>query len=52
MGGVMLENVEWSGGLRDRTLPPDHQKQATINAGIRRIIEKIKSTVFPIHGIT
>lgn len=52
MGGVMLENMEWSGGLRDRTLPPDHQKQAMINAEIKKVIKRIKSTVFPIHGIT
>jgi len=52
LGGVMLENVEWSGGFRDRTLPPDHQKQDMINTEINRIIKKVKSTVFPIHGIT
>jgi acetoin utilization protein AcuC len=51
MGGVMLENVEWSGGLRDRVLPPDYQKKSKINAEINRVIKKIRSAVFPLHGI-
>jgi acetoin utilization protein AcuC len=35
MGGVMLGNTEWSGGLRDRVLLSD----------------AVRRTVFPIHGL-
>ena len=51
LGGVMLENIEWPGGLRDRTLVPDTNQSHRVGKEIKRIIKKIKSTVFPIHGI-
>jgi acetoin utilization protein AcuC len=51
MGGVMLENTEWAGGLRDRILPPISGLKEFIDSEIRRITDKIKSTVFPLHGL-
>jgi acetoin utilization protein AcuC len=51
MGGVMLENIEWPGGLRDRILPTDVNLKRFVDAEISRVTEKIKSEIFPIHGI-
>ena len=51
LGGVMLQNADWRGGLRDRVLPiPQTQRQA-----VRRIVEatiqEVRGKVFPIHGL-
>jgi len=51
MGGVMLASTEWAGGLRDRVLLTDAGKHGEINAEIDRVIAKIRSTVFPLHGL-
>jgi acetoin utilization protein AcuC len=51
MGGVMLETTEWAGGLRDRTFPPDVDKQMAIHDEIQKILKKLKSILFPIHGL-
>ena len=51
MGGVMLEPTEWSGGLRDRVLLTDGGRRAAIDAEIGITIEKIKGTLFALHGI-
>jgi acetoin utilization protein AcuC len=51
LGGVMLNNTEWKGGLRDRVLViPAAQKEAVTQA-LDRTIKKVKSLVFPIHGL-
>jgi hypothetical protein len=51
MGGVMLENREWFGGLRDRMLLSDAGRRSVVEVEIRHVVEKIKTTVFPIHGV-
>lgn len=51
LGGVMLESTDWYGGLRDRQLPVDNQKHQGIMQSINDTIEKIKTTVFPFHGL-
>ena len=51
MGGVMLENVDWSGGLRDRIIPADARHLESINVEIDLVVKKIKSTIFPLHGL-
>jgi len=51
MGGVMLENTDWIGGLRDRAYLIDGGQRAYIDAEVEKVIEKIKTTVFPIHGL-
>jgi acetoin utilization protein AcuC len=52
LGGVMLENVEWSGGFRDRVIMTDVEKRAQVNAEIDRVIERIRSEIFPLHDLT
>lgn len=51
VGGVMLENIEWSGGLRDRALAQDYPERAAAEAEVAAVIERIRERVFPIHGI-
>ena len=51
MGGVMLENFEWQGGLRDRQLSVDNQQHDMIAHEVRNTIDTIKANVFSIHGI-
>jgi acetoin utilization protein AcuC len=51
MGGVMLENVEWFGGLRDRVLLSDAGLRREVDDQIRRVTERIRATVFPLHGL-
>lgn len=50
-GGVISENVEWQGGFRDRALVVSQQQQESVTSALDKTIEKIKTTVFPIHGI-
>jgi acetoin utilization protein AcuC len=51
LGGVMLENTEWKGGLRDHELViPEQQKQA-VRQALEYTIRKVKQNVFPIHGL-
>jgi acetoin utilization protein AcuC len=51
LGGVMLENMEWYGGLRDRVLAVTESQQKTVNPAIDETIQKIKANIFPIHGL-
>ena len=51
MGGVMLESTDWHGGLRDRILVADDQQRRSVDPEIRSTIGKIKSSVFPLHGL-
>jgi acetoin utilization protein AcuC len=51
IGGVLLESTEWQGGLRDRELPVTDSQRQTVMPALDTTIEKIKSTIFPIHGI-
>lgn len=51
MGGVMLENTEWAGGLRDRVLLSESGDRGAIDHDIARTIETLEKTVFPIHGL-
>jgi acetoin utilization protein AcuC len=51
VGGVMLGSTEWQGGLQDRALAVSQAQCETILPAIQKIIETIKATVFPIHGL-
>ncbi len=51
MGGVMLENAEWSGGLRDRVLLSDAGDRGAMDRAIAHTVETLEKTLFPIHGI-
>ncbi len=51
MGGVMMENTDWIGGLRDRTLLSDAGQHHTVISEVRATINTIRETVFPLHGL-
>jgi acetoin utilization protein AcuC len=51
IGGVLLESTEWQGGLRDRELPVTDSQRETVMPALDATIEKIKKTIFPIHGL-
>jgi len=51
MGGVMLENRDWVGGLRDRVLLSDAGLRDTVDSHIEATVDKIRATIFPLHGI-
>ncbi len=51
MGGVMMENTDWVGGLRDRTLLADGGIRESIDSEITRVTKYIQESVFPLHGL-
>ena len=51
MGGVMLANAEWAGGLRDRVLPVSAGQRAAVEPELRTTIETLTKTIFPLHGL-
>jgi len=51
LGGVMLESTEWQGGLRDREIPVSNAQREKVMPAIESTIEKIKKTIFHIHGL-
>ena len=51
MGGVMLENTAWFGGLRDRTLLSHGGYREEVEKEIRRVVQFIKDTVFPVFDL-
>ena len=52
MGGVMLENTSWAGGLRDRILLSDAGRRDDIAASIRASVKRLQEAVFPLHGLS
>lgn len=51
LGGVMLGSSEWKGGLRDRELVIPAQQKEAVTQALDYTVKKIKSLVFPIHGL-
>lgn len=51
MGGVMLESLDWSGGLKDRDLVIPDQQRETVAAACREVVEAVKGNVFALHGV-
>jgi acetoin utilization protein AcuC len=51
MGGVMLENTDWQGGLRDMSLPVTTQQQSAVMPAVEEVIEAVKANVFGLHGL-
>lgn len=51
LGGEMLGNTDWAGGLRDRVLLSDAGMRGTVDAEVNATIKRIHSLIFPIHGI-
>ncbi|MDY7011040.1 MAG: acetoin utilization protein AcuC [Planctomycetota bacterium] len=52
MGGVLLESTDWHGGLRDRMLVVDARKRRAVDPEVNATIEKVKSNVFSLHGLS
>jgi Deacetylases, including yeast histone deacetylase and acetoin utilization protein len=51
MGGVMLQNNSWLGGLVDRALFFPDSYRESIDKEIKLLVERIKETIFPLHGL-
>ncbi|MHC4644869.1 MAG: acetoin utilization protein AcuC [Planctomycetota bacterium] len=51
VGGVMLENTDWEGGLRDRELPVTNQQKSTVIPAVEATIETVKANIFGVHGL-
>ena len=51
MGGVMLENTDWAGGLRDRVLLADGGRHDQIRVEIDRVLDTVRRMVFPMHDL-
>jgi acetoin utilization protein AcuC len=51
LGGVMLGNTEWQGGLRDRTLPVTNQQKDSVLPALNETLERLKADLFPLHGL-
>jgi len=51
IGGVMLGNTEWQGGLRDRTLPVTNQQKDSVLPALNETLERLKTNLFPLHGL-
>ena len=51
MGGVMLASTDWNGGLRDRELIIPEQQREVVASAVRSTVERVKSLVFPLHGL-
>jgi acetoin utilization protein AcuC len=51
MGGVFLGNAEWNAGLRDMKIYVTGDEKERNEKEADRVVEYIKKTVFPIHGI-
>jgi len=51
LGGVFLESTEWQAGLRDRALAVTEQQKNIVEPAIEAVVQKIKKTIFPIHGL-
>lgn len=51
MGGVMLGNVDWAGGLRDHQLPVSATQRSHVEPALEATLQRIQKTVFPLHGL-
>jgi hypothetical protein len=51
LGGVMLGNSDWAGGLRDRELPVAAEQRAAVEPELRTTIDRVIHNVFRHHGL-
>jgi acetoin utilization protein AcuC len=51
LGGVMMGNTDWAGGLRDRELPVTLAQRQHVLPELAVTIERIQRHVFPLFGI-
>ena len=52
MGGVMLESLDWKGGLKDRTIAGDDERRKIVAPVLDTVIENVKTNVIPLIGLT
>ena len=52
MGGVMMQNTEWAGGLRDRTLAMDRETRCSVEREINGVVSRVQDLLFEQHGIS
>jgi len=51
LGGVMLGNADWAGGVRDRTLPVSAEQRAAVELELNTTIDRVIHNVFRHHGL-
>ncbi|MGD0807602.1 MAG: acetoin utilization protein AcuC [Anaerolineales bacterium] len=51
LGGTLLGSTDWKGGLRDRDLVIPETQKESIMRSLETTIAKVKSAVFPLHGL-
>jgi acetoin utilization protein AcuC len=51
MGGVMLESLDWKGGLRDRTIARDDEQRKAIVPALDATIKEVTTNVIPLIGL-
>ncbi len=51
LGGVMLGNMDWAGGLRDRELPITTGQRAEVEPELRATLDRVAHNVFRHHGL-
>jgi len=51
LGGVMLANSEWAGGLRDRELVVTAERRQAVEPELCAVIETVINNVFRYHGL-
>ncbi len=51
LGGVMLGNTDFRGGLPDRAVVPDEPTRQRVDAAIDETIASAKANVFSLHGL-
>lgn len=51
LGGVMLGNMDWAGGLRDRELPITTEQRAEVEPELRATLDRVAHNVFRHHGL-
>ncbi len=52
VGGMMLQNSEWHGGLRDRAFLSDAGLRGQVDRAVLATIQQARDTLFPLHGIS
>ncbi len=52
LGGVMLGNSDWAGGLRDRERIVTPEQRSAVDHDLNATLFNIRELVFPFHGLT
>ncbi|HOQ05901.1 MAG TPA: acetoin utilization protein AcuC [Anaerohalosphaeraceae bacterium] len=54
LGGVMLQSTDWNDdrGLRDRVLVPSNWQRESVLPAAEQVLNAVRRTVFPLHGLS